>query len=132
LFVLFNHVKIRSHLFQKDEQHFAEGDPRYLAAEVLHERKFSKAADIFALGASMLEMVHNFFQKPQVKLKIIKYFPFILKASDLDLPAQGHLWHELRQTGPDPKLVSHLSADLKGVIQASKSTNYLKISQNRN
>jgi hypothetical protein len=28
-----------------------------LAAEVLHERKFTKAADIFALGVTILELV---------------------------------------------------------------------------
>lgn len=81
-------------LAKNDSDHLAEGDPRYLAAEVLHERKFSKAADIFALGVTFLEL-----------------------ACDLDLPKQGQLWHELRQTGPDPKLTSHLSSDLRRVIQ---------------
>ena len=67
---------------------------RYLAAEVLTERKFTKAADIFALGVTILEL-----------------------ATDLDLPKHGHLWHQLRQTGPDPQLTKHLSQDLRSVIQ---------------
>ena len=45
-----------------------EGDPRYLATEVLQDRKFTKAADIFALGVSILEL-----------------------AADLDLPKHGKL-----------------------------------------
>ena len=67
---------------------------RYLATEVLGERKFTKAADIFALGVSILEL-----------------------ATDLDLPKHGQLWHQLRQTGPDPQLTKHLSQDLRQVVQ---------------
>ena len=29
----------------------------------------------------------------------------------------GTLWHQLRQTGPDPNLTRHLSQDLRQVIQ---------------
>ena len=77
-----------------DSSKVVEGDPRYLASEVLTERKFTKAADIFALGVTILEL-----------------------ATDLDLPKHGHLWHQLRQTGPDPQLTKHLSQDLRSVIQ---------------
>jgi hypothetical protein len=53
---------------QGDNNSFREGDPRYLAAEVLHEKKLSKAADIFALGATILELVRNtsFTRKAQL------------------------------------------------------------------
>ncbi len=71
-----------------------EGDPRYLATEVLQDRKFTRAADIFALGVTILEI-----------------------ATDLDLPKHGELWHQLRQTGPDPGITKGLSQDLKRVIQ---------------
>lgn len=50
-----------------------EGDSKYLAPEVL-SGKFSMKADIFSLGITLLEL-----------------------ACDLDLPANGKLWHELRQ-----------------------------------
>ena len=65
-----------------------------MATEILGERKFTKAADIFALGVSILEL-----------------------ATDLDLPKHGQLWHQLRQTGPDPQLTKHLSQDLRQVVQ---------------
>ena len=38
-------------------------------------------------------------------------------ATDLDLPKHGQLWHQLRQTGPDPQLTKHLSQDLRQVVQ---------------
>lgn len=49
-----------------------EGDAKYLAPELMNG-KFTKAADVFSLGISMLEL-----------------------ASDLALPSNGKLWHELR------------------------------------
>ena len=58
-----------------------EGDSKYLAPEVL-SGYFSKKADIFSLGITLLEL-----------------------ACDLDLPANGTLWHELRQ-GPLPPSVT--------------------------
>ncbi len=69
------------------------GDSKYMASELL-DHTFSKAADIFSLGVTILEL-----------------------ATDLDPPSGGHLWHELRNTGPDPKLTAHLSADLRRVLQ---------------
>ena len=78
-----------------------EGDPRYLAHEVLQDRKFTKAADIFALGVTILEL-----------------------AADLDLPKHGTLWHQLRQTGPDPNLTKHLSPELRQVIQLMMLNDY--------
>ncbi|KRT83443.1 protein kinase, partial [Oryctes borbonicus] len=52
--------------------HTSEGDAKYLAKEVL-EGVYSRAADIFSLGISMLEL-----------------------ASDVILPGNGPLWHSLR------------------------------------
>lgn len=49
-----------------------EGDSRYVAPELLQGR-FTKAADIFSLGITILEL-----------------------ASKLELPKNGYLWHELR------------------------------------
>ena len=78
----------------KDDKHHYEGDPRYLATEVLESRNFSKAADIFSLGVTILEL-----------------------ACDLDLPKYGTLWHKLRDEGPNPSLTAKLSNDLRRVIQ---------------
>lgn len=49
-----------------------EGDSRYIAPELL-KGQFSKAADIFSLGITILEL-----------------------ACMLELPKNGYLWHELR------------------------------------
>lgn len=49
-----------------------EGDSRYIAPEILSGR-FTKAADIFSLGITILELAYN-----------------------LELPKNGHLWHVLR------------------------------------
>ena len=78
----------------KDDNNHYEGDPRYLATEVLESRNFSKAADIFSLGVTILEL-----------------------ACDLDLPKYGTLWHKLRDEGPNPSLTAKLSNDLRRVIQ---------------
>ena len=59
--------------FPKNLCDAVEGDSKYLAPEVL-SGKFSMKADIFSLGITLLEL-----------------------ACDLDLPANGKLWHELRQ-----------------------------------
>ena len=81
-------------LAKDDTNHSVEGDPRYLATEVLESRTFSKAADIFSLGVTILEL-----------------------ACDLDLPKYGTLWHKLRDEGPSPSLTAKLSNDLRRVIQ---------------
>lgn len=49
-----------------------EGDSRYIAPELL-QGCFTKAADIFSLGITILELACN-----------------------LDLPKNGYLWHKLR------------------------------------
>ena len=43
-------------LAKDDTKHSVEGDPRYLASEILESRKFTKAADIFSLGVTILEL----------------------------------------------------------------------------
>jgi len=87
-------------LAKDDTAHAVEGDPRYLASEILELKQFTKAADIFSLGVTILEL-----------------------ACDLDLPKHGPLWHKLRKQGPDPNLTSRLSHDLRRVIQLMM-TNY--------
>lgn len=57
---------------QSNVSEAVEGDPKYLAKDLLHS-DFSKAADIFSLGITMLEMIF-----------------------DLDLPSNGDAWHALR------------------------------------
>ena len=49
-----------------------EGDPKYLAPELMSGH-FTRAADIFSLGITILEL-----------------------ATDLDLPRGGSSWHQLR------------------------------------
>lgn len=70
-----------------------EGDPKYLASEVI-QGIYSKAADIFSLGMTILEL-----------------------ASDLDLPSRGPSWHVLRSPGQIPDSVfQKISPDLKNII----------------
>uniref|UniRef100_A0A915DDX9 Membrane-associated tyrosine- and threonine-specific cdc2-inhibitory kinase wee-1.3 n=1 Tax=Ditylenchus dipsaci TaxID=166011 RepID=A0A915DDX9_9BILA len=69
-----------------------EGDSKYLAKEVLNDKP-TKAADIFSLGMTILEL-----------------------ATDLDLPNNGVFWHELRERIIDEKYICHLSADLRRII----------------
>lgn len=57
---------------QSNLHHAMEGDCRYVAPELL-QGYFSKAADIFSLGITILELACN-----------------------LDLPKNGYLWHKLR------------------------------------
>ena len=60
-------------IFQGGENEAIEGDPKYLAPEILNQR-FGPPADIFSLGMTILEL-----------------------ATDLDLPKQGDTWQKLRQ-----------------------------------
>ena len=71
-----------------------EGDSKYLAPEVL-SGIFSKKADIFSLGVTLLEL-----------------------ASDLDLPANGTLWHDLRQGSLPPSFTKrNLNFKIKKIIK---------------
>ena len=81
----------------KGEEDGMEGDPCYLAPEVLAGR-FTKACDVFSLGVTLLEL-----------------------ATDMDLPRSGQLWHDLRTRGPDPALTTALQPELRRVIQLMMS-----------
>lgn len=70
-----------------------EGDPKYLAPEVL-QGQFTPACDVFSLGVTMLEV-----------------------STDLDLPREGPLWHQLRKQGPEPALTQHLGPQLTRVLR---------------
>jgi len=76
-----------------------EGDSKYLAPEVL-SGKFSMKADIFSLGITLLEL-----------------------ACDLDLPANGKLWHELRQGSLPSSIKRHISRDLQNVLECMLNPN---------
>ena len=71
-----------------------EGDGCYLAPEVLTSNVITKAADIFSLGITMLEV-----------------------ATDLELPAHGDEWKELRDGIFPEEFVSKLSPELFSVIR---------------
>ncbi|KAK2147709.1 hypothetical protein LSH36_540g01066 [Paralvinella palmiformis] len=75
-----------------DTSEAQEGDPRYLAPELLQGR-FAKSADIFSLGITLLEL-----------------------ASDLNLPRCGEPWHQLRQGHIPEQLLYNVSGELKRVI----------------
>ncbi|XP_049516533.1 membrane-associated tyrosine- and threonine-specific cdc2-inhibitory kinase isoform X2 [Dermacentor silvarum] len=70
-----------------------EGDPCYLAPELM-EGHFTKAADIFSLGITVLEL-----------------------ACDLELPSRGENWHALRSGTLPHHLAQCLSPQLHSVIQ---------------
>ncbi len=71
-----------------------EGDPKYLAPEVLHgSNNITCAADVFSLGMTILEL-----------------------ATDLDLPRGGDAWHQLRHGQIPTHLTSSLSDDLIKII----------------
>ena len=69
-----------------------DGDPKYLAPELL-EGKFGKAADIFSLGLTMLEL-----------------------SCDVDLPRGEDLWHALREGDVPADVTQHLSCELRELI----------------
>ncbi|KAL7079516.1 hypothetical protein ACQ4LE_001567 [Meloidogyne hapla] len=79
-------------LNKDDPKNVTEGDGKYLAAEVLNDKP-TKAADIFSLGMTILEL-----------------------ATDLDLPNNGVFWHEIRNRMIDEKYIKALSTDLRRVI----------------
>ncbi|XP_071955343.1 membrane-associated tyrosine- and threonine-specific cdc2-inhibitory kinase-like [Antedon mediterranea] len=84
---------------QSDLSEAQEGDPKYLAPELL-QGKFGKEADIFSLGISMLEL-----------------------SCDLDLPKNGELWHELRSGRIPSEITKELSSDLTEIISKMMNPN---------
>jgi len=69
-----------------------EGDPKYLAPELMQGR-FTKNADIFSLGITLLEL-----------------------ASDLDLPRGGYTWHQLRNGQLPDVFTQGVSPELRRLI----------------
>lgn len=79
-------------LKQDDSSDPLEGDPCYLAPELM-EGNFTKAADIFSLGITALEL-----------------------ACDLELPSRGENWHALRSGTLPHYIAQRLSPALRNVI----------------
>ncbi|XP_067100181.1 membrane-associated tyrosine- and threonine-specific cdc2-inhibitory kinase isoform X2 [Osmerus mordax] len=70
-----------------------EGDPRYMAPELLRG-EYSPAADVFSLGVSILELVCN-----------------------MEVPKGGEGWQQLRQGCLPSQFTSGLSGELQAVLQ---------------
>ncbi|KAM5228247.1 membrane-associated tyrosine- and threonine-specific cdc2-inhibitory kinase isoform 2-T2 [Ctenodactylus gundi] len=69
-----------------------EGDPRYMAPELLHGL-YGTAADVFSLGLTVLEVACN-----------------------MELPHGGEGWQQLRQGYLPPEFTAGLSAELRSVL----------------
>ncbi|XP_049759614.1 membrane-associated tyrosine- and threonine-specific cdc2-inhibitory kinase isoform X1 [Elephas maximus indicus] len=69
-----------------------EGDPRYMAPELL-QGSYGTAADVFSLGLTILEVACN-----------------------MELPHGGEGWQQLRQGYLPPEFTAGLSAELHGVL----------------
>ncbi|GFR23653.1 membrane-associated tyrosine- and threonine-specific cdc2-inhibitory kinase, partial [Trichonephila clavata] len=79
-----------------------EGDPRYLAPELM-EGIFTKAADVFSVGITILEL-----------------------ASDLDLPRGSETWHQLRNLEIPKTFSRGIGYPLFGVISQMMEPDYRK------
>ncbi|KAJ6654430.1 hypothetical protein lerEdw1_007023 [Lerista edwardsae] len=77
-----------------------EGDPRYMAPELLRG-EYTKAADIFSLGITILEIACN-----------------------LELPNGGEGWQQLRQGYLPPEFTSGLSVELQNLLAAMLEPNH--------
>lgn len=86
-------------LTQDDSTDPLEGDPCYLAPEIM-EGNFTKAADVFSLGITILEL-----------------------ACDLELPGQGENWHVLRSGTLPDYIAQRLSPELRTVIEEMMNPN---------
>uniref|UniRef100_T1JYP1 Membrane-associated tyrosine- and threonine-specific cdc2-inhibitory kinase n=1 Tax=Tetranychus urticae TaxID=32264 RepID=T1JYP1_TETUR len=75
-----------------DIDEVTEGDPKYLAKELM-QGKFTKAADIFSLGITTLEL-----------------------ACDLEVPSNGNGWHQLREGKMPEHFFNKLTPELRKVI----------------
>jgi membrane-associated tyrosine/threonine-specific cdc2-inhibitory kinase len=88
----------------EDLKEVQEGDPKYLAPEVLqNSNNISCAADIFSLGMTILEL-----------------------ATDLDLPRGGDPWHQLRNGQIPAHLLESLSDDLIQIIRRMIEPDHMK------
>jgi serine/threonine protein kinase len=81
-----------------------EGDPKYLAPEILISyNNITCASDVFSLGMTILEL-----------------------ATDLDLPRQGQLWHQLRLGQIPKEFTNNLSEELVKIIMLMIEPDHLK------
>ncbi|XP_059809903.1 membrane-associated tyrosine- and threonine-specific cdc2-inhibitory kinase [Hypanus sabinus] len=77
----------------EDEEEAQEGDPRYMAPELL-DGVYGTAADVFSLGMSILDI-----------------------SSNLELPRSGEGWQRLRRGYLPPEFVSGLSPALRDLLR---------------
>lgn len=77
-----------------------EGDSRYLAPELM-QGEYCLANDIFSLGITTLEL-----------------------ASNLELPANGALWQQLRSSIYPDEIMKSISTELKTVIISMMEPNH--------
>ncbi|KAG8189601.1 hypothetical protein JTE90_018957 [Oedothorax gibbosus] len=89
-------------LSKSDTSDALEGDPRYIAPELM-QGVFTKSADIFSLGITILEL-----------------------ASDLDLPRGDEAWHQLRNLEIPEQFIQGLSFELIEVISRMMEPDYVK------
>lgn len=85
---------------KNDTNEATEGDPKYLAKELM-QGQFTKAADIFSLGITILEI-----------------------ACDLDLPNGGEGWHQLRDGQIPDQLLNGISFELRNIIKLMMDPDY--------
>ncbi|XP_007424063.1 membrane-associated tyrosine- and threonine-specific cdc2-inhibitory kinase [Python bivittatus] len=78
-----------------------EGDPRYMAPELLRG-EYTKAADVFSLGITILEIACN-----------------------MELPNGGEGWQQLRQGYLPPEFTAGLSVELRKLLVAMLEPNHL-------
>ncbi|XP_051958265.1 membrane-associated tyrosine- and threonine-specific cdc2-inhibitory kinase [Xyrauchen texanus] len=77
----------------REQEDLQEGDPRYMAPELLRG-EYGSAADIFSLGVSILELACN-----------------------IEVPKGGDGWQQLRQGHLPAEFTNALSADLQYVLR---------------
>ncbi|XP_072229933.1 membrane-associated tyrosine- and threonine-specific cdc2-inhibitory kinase [Leuresthes tenuis] len=77
----------------KVKEDFQEGDPRYMAPELLRG-EYGPAADVFSLGVSILELACN-----------------------MEVPNGGEGWQQLRQGHLPSEITNGLSAELQSVLK---------------
>ncbi|RUS80463.1 hypothetical protein EGW08_011779 [Elysia chlorotica] len=85
---------------KRDVTDAIEGDPKYLAPELL-EGHFGKHADVFSLGMFILELL-----------------------TDLELPRGGEGWHMLRSGNMPDNFFKDRSSDIKKVIKQMLEPDY--------
>ncbi|KAJ8364398.1 hypothetical protein SKAU_G00132290 [Synaphobranchus kaupii] len=83
----------RGQLGGKEREEREEGDPRYMAPELL-QGEYTPAADVFSLGVSILELACN-----------------------MEVPKGGDGWQQLRQGNLPAEFINGLSCDLQSVLR---------------